>query len=115
MENLIVMIDLSEREDKLNVIHSFENALGMELSEKGSWDAFSDNLRSLDTQSSLVIEKKPKSVHLVLKRVGDFEQRCIEMGSNDYNILLNILSESTDKNQRYDGMNFTYEVDNGRP
>ncbi len=112
MDELNLTIDFSEKEDKLGIINSFEYALGIPLSQRGSWDAFSDNLRSLDTESEVIRARNPKSLHLVLKDIGDFEQRCRNINSNDYNNFLSVLSNATDKSQRYDKIDFTYEIAN---
>lgn len=113
MDKFIAHVDLAEKEDKLAVVRAFQTALGIPLSSKASWDAFYDSLRSLDTDADAVISQHAKSVHIVIKNLTDFERRCRQIGSNDYNILIDLLAKATDKKQRYDGVSFTFEVDNG--
>lgn len=112
MNKLDLTIDFSEKEDKLSVIHCFEQALEIPLSELGNWDAFYDYLTSLSTESELIKRKKPESLHITLKNIIDFEQRCRNIKSNDYEKLLDLLGDATDKNRRYDDIDFTFAITN---
>lgn len=112
MKNLSLSVDLSSKTEALEVIHSIQKSLGMPLSILGSWDAFYDNLRSLDTESEVIKREKPDSLHLILKNIGDFEHECRNRNSSEFNTLVNILARATDKKQRYDGIDFTFEIAN---
>ena len=99
MEHLIIEVDLTNKINKLDVIHSFEKDLDISFSERGSWDAFYDNLRSLDTESEVIKREKPDTLHLILKNIGDFEHECRNRNSSEFNTLVNILARATDKKQ----------------
>ena len=113
MENLQVIVDLSDSTTQDEVIKKFVNTLKLTPMTLPNWDGFYDYLRSLHTESDLVKQKQPKAVHLILKNVINFENSSRELGTGDYNTFLGLLADSTDKNQRHDKIIFTFEIDNG--
>lgn len=74
MEHLIIEVDLTNKINKLDVIHSFEKDLDISFSERGSWDAFYDNLRSLDTESE-VIKREARHSPFNFKKYRRFRAR----------------------------------------
>lgn len=112
MDKLIMTIDFSGVVTKAKVLNRFIDSLKLTPMDSANWDGFYDYFTSLHTESEIVHEKKPKSLHLILKSIGDFEQACCDRTTTEYNTLINILVSATDKSQRYDGINFTFEIAN---
>lgn len=107
MNKFVLIIDLKDVFTKEQVIKCFSVSLGFPDYLKDNWDTFDDMINSLHTESSVVSSKKTKSVHLILKNIDIFKQRAYE----EYRTLLEVLSEATNKKQRQDGIDFSFELD----
>ena len=101
-----IIVDLGRAEDKNSMISRFIDALGLPAGPKSNWDSFYDDIRSLHTQSSVVIKKKPRSIHLIIKNSKHIEDEA----RAEYQNLLEVLTAATDKDQRYDDLVFSFEL-----
>jgi hypothetical protein len=103
-----IEINLKGSNNKFELLKRFYETLGMPNLGVGNWDAFSDDIRSLHTESSIVIEKKPKEVHFIIQ----IDPATINAIESDYKTLLEILSDATNPEQRHDKIKFTFELAN---
>lgn len=113
-------VDLKNVSDELEVMIRFAKVLGIAgWSREESnpvWDAFSDDMRSLDTQSEIIRnnleddlipkDQKITHVHLVIKNIQSVHAN---LGSKSYSTLCELLCEFTDPFQR-DDLKFTFEI-----
>ncbi len=107
MEKLNIAVDLKTALSKEEVFKLFSLSLNLQPAPKHSWDAFEDEIRNLDTDSSVVISKKPQSIHLILKNTQDFRRNLPE----EYCTLLDILAKASSKKQG-GKITFTFEIAN---
>lgn len=107
MEKKTITVDLTNARNEREIILCFVEVFGFDLNG-GSWDAFYDDIRSLDTQSPVVFKDMPRAVHVILKNA----YKVAEKSREDYRTFLEIMADATDKKQRSDGIEFTFEIAN---
>ncbi len=80
--------------------------------DKINWDSFNDSFRSMDTESKTFINypdrDKIAGIHLVLENY----QAMKNIDPRDKKIFEEILEDKTKKENRYDDLDFSYEIIN---
>ncbi len=96
MKNLIV--DLTDVKSKEDMLKRFNDVFDFVIEPACNWD------------SLMYMSKMPdeKNIHLIIKNIHNVKR----FSEKEYNTLLDILVSSTDKGQRQDGINLTFEVSN---
>jgi len=110
MNKQIITVDFTNAKNKKDIMFAFNEAfnLGYEPNDNANWDAFYDDIRSLNTQSPVIFKDMPKAVHVILKN----PYKIKEISREDYCKMIEIMAEATDKKQRYDEIDFTFEISN---
>ena len=107
---------LSVKDDKdliltINSVFCFE-FIGITFDGHVNWNSFIDSFRSLDTESrtfkNFLDKDKVTGIHLILKNYKSLNR----LNPKDKQIFEEILEEMTHKENRYDDLEFTYEVIN---
>lgn len=101
-------IDLHKVTTKKDVMLRFGKTLELENFYGNSWDAFDDDIRSLNTQSKIIRESPEKVTEVFLKVTGINDVHKIS--PKDFSLLLEILAEATDSKERGDDINFLFQV-----
>lgn len=110
-------IDFGGIKDKQNIFKVFNKELliwDLEFdrthSEVSNWDAFRDDISSLDTESKTFINypdrDKITGIHLILENYKALDN----IDPKDKQIFEEILEEMTHKENRYDDLDFSYEI-----
>ena len=108
MEKQIITINFENIKNAMDVMQSIDKAFGFNEAENINWNAIYDDLRSLNTQSPVVFRDMPKAVHVTLKN----PYKVKENSQEDYDTMIEVMAEATDKKQRSDGIDFTFEISN---
>lgn len=77
-----------------------------------NWDSFDDSFQSLDTESKTFISdpdrKKITGIHFILENYKALDN----IDTEQKKVLERILERNTHKENRYDELDFTYEIKN---
>lgn len=131
-----IKINLKDKICIKDVLNEIQDKVGFNLSEKPNFAGSVDELRSLDSESSIwrenlvseekldklfyenrtkwweeQLKHKPnlKELQLIFNNISDFKQKEPE----NYKNLITTLSDLTDPKNRYDKVIFSYEVHDG--
>jgi len=104
-----IIIDLSNVRSKDEILKLFNDIFSFTIPPR-TWDGFNDWFRNLDTDSAMYKREIPdeKDIHLILRNIHHVKK----FSEEDYNILIDLLFNATDKGQRGDDVNLTFEVSN---
>lgn len=107
-----IVINIGEAKTKKDILDKFQEFFQFAFAPT-NWDSFFDSLRSLDTESATFKKSFPneKHIHIIIKN----SRHVKKLLEKEYFNLLDILATATNKSERYDGLNFTFElVDNDK-
>ncbi len=110
------IINLINVKNKADLLYCFDETFKFTYSgvniETGetNWDSFDDSFQSLDTESKTFINDpdcdKITGIHLILENYKALD----DIDPKDKEILEEILEDATHKENRYDELDFSYEI-----